>query len=218
MLIGPREASSYHEDMGHVVVAFLIVGALTLKHSLLLGRPLECLSAENFQTAIEAKAPYGDIEQLIQSLRICYPQKTELASQMESDFLKMGREKEFHSLKREIEAASLVSSVEVRSIEKFRSMGSLVGASEQEMGRVVSMATTRGAASMLNNKAKCSKRKDLRSQGPVEVRDQDSIGWCYAFAAADLLSYRTGKMVSASDIALTYNDTLVNWAQKRMYA
>jgi C1A family cysteine protease len=38
------------------------------------------------------------------------------------------------------------------------------------------------------------------------VRDQDSIGWCYAFAAADLISHKVGKKVSATDIANGYND------------
>lgn len=38
------------------------------------------------------------------------------------------------------------------------------------------------------------------------MRDQDSIGWCYAFAAADLISHEIGKNVSAIDIANAYNE------------
>ncbi len=37
------------------------------------------------------------------------------------------------------------------------------------------------------------------------MRDQDTIGWCYAFVAADLISNKIGKEVSAVDIAQTYN-------------
>ncbi len=36
------------------------------------------------------------------------------------------------------------------------------------------------------------------------VRDQGQIGWCYAYVAADLLSYQLGLRVSALDTALTY--------------
>ncbi len=50
------------------------------------------------------------------------------------------------------------------------------------------------------------KNIDMREKmGPV--RDQDSVGWCYAFAAADLLSYKMGQKISAVDVAMTYNDT-----------
>ena len=45
---------------------------------------------------------------------------------------------------------------------------------------------------------------DLREHLPP-VRDQDSIGWCYAFTAADLLSFKLKKNISAVDIALNYN-------------
>ncbi|WP_198295935.1 hypothetical protein [Bacteriovorax sp. Seq25_V] len=37
------------------------------------------------------------------------------------------------------------------------------------------------------------------------MRDQDTIGWCYAFVAADLISSKIGQEVSAVDIAQTYN-------------
>lgn len=37
-----------------------------------------------------------------------------------------------------------------------------------------------------------------------EVRNQDSVGWCYAFAAADMLSFKTGVRVSATDIAVNH--------------
>jgi hypothetical protein len=46
---------------------------------------------------------------------------------------------------------------------------------------------------------------DLRGPRLGPVRDQDSIGWCYAFSAADLLSYRLGERISAADLAVQHN-------------
>jgi hypothetical protein len=39
-------------------------------------------------------------------------------------------------------------------------------------------------------------------------RDQDSIGWCYGFAAADLLSVEAGKPVSASHVSAIFNKSV----------
>lgn len=39
------------------------------------------------------------------------------------------------------------------------------------------------------------------------MRDQDSIGWCYAYTAADMISQRTGKLASAIDLANCYNES-----------
>lgn len=36
-------------------------------------------------------------------------------------------------------------------------------------------------------------------------RDQDSMGWCYAYASADLLSIKTGKAISALDMTIVNN-------------
>ncbi|WP_413560460.1 C1 family peptidase [Bdellovibrio sp. HCB209] len=48
---------------------------------------------------------------------------------------------------------------------------------------------------------------DIRKDMPP-VRNQDSTGWCYAFNAADLASYKLKKNISAADIALENQD---NW-------
>lgn len=44
---------------------------------------------------------------------------------------------------------------------------------------------------------------DLRSEMPP-VRDQQGTGWCYGYAAADLLSHELGENISAVDIAVGY--------------
>lgn len=55
---------------------------------------------------------------------------------------------------------------------------------------------------------------DLRNAQLGDVRDQDSIGWCYAFATADLVSYRLRRKISASDLAVNYNNS---WFINRLF-
>lgn len=55
-------------------------------------------------------------------------------------------------------------------------------------------------------KARCGGEKavDQREKLPP-VRNQGSIGWCYAFSTADLVSYETGENISANHIAQMNN-------------
>ncbi len=65
----------------------------------------------------------------------------------------------------------------------------------------------RGQVSQKNEKNKCQPEVDLRNSVLGPVRDQDSIGWCYAFSASELLTYKLGKKISAADLAMNHNDT-----------
>lgn len=42
-----------------------------------------------------------------------------------------------------------------------------------------------------------------KQMGPI--RNQEDLGWCYAFVAADLVGYKLKKNISAADIAVVYN-------------
>ena len=63
--------------------------------------------------------------------------------------------------------------------------------------------------------SKCS-AVDVRDKNPElkdhfsRPRDQDSIGWCYGFAAADLMSVEAGEPVSASHTSMIYNEKVEN--------
>lgn len=48
---------------------------------------------------------------------------------------------------------------------------------------------------------------DYRSELPP-IRNQGSIGWCYAFSAADLVSHKLQQNISPVDIALSFNNSL----------
>ncbi len=45
---------------------------------------------------------------------------------------------------------------------------------------------------------------DLRGPDLGPVRNQDTVGWCFGFTAADLVSYRIKKRVSAIDVSITF--------------
>ena len=50
---------------------------------------------------------------------------------------------------------------------------------------------------------KCS-TVDLRGPDLGPVRNQDTVGWCFAFTAADLISYRLKKKISAVDVSILF--------------
>ncbi len=63
----------------------------------------------------------------------------------------------------------------------------------------------KGKAASNNRKKSCTYKNNVRP--PIEtVRHQDSVGWCFAFSSADLLSYKYNKKISAVDIAITFNE------------
>jgi len=48
---------------------------------------------------------------------------------------------------------------------------------------------------------------DLRNDKLPQIRDQKNVSWCYAFTAADMLTYtyNLSEMASAADVAINYN-------------
>ena len=62
-----------------------------------------------------------------------------------------------------------------------------------------------GETASISRKKSCTYKNNVRP--PInKVRNQDGIGWCYAFSSADLLSYKYKTKVSAVDIAITFNE------------
>lgn len=91
---------------------------------------------------------------------------------------------------------------------------------ETSNGRTLPMVyETRQNPNRYQNQAKgrqpdCSP-VNLASQFPP-VKDQDGVGWCFAFAASDLASFYTGDNVSSSDTAMEYYDGYQNLNDYRM--
>ncbi|MEK2690377.1 C1 family peptidase [Bdellovibrio sp. GT3] len=116
---------------------------------------------------------------------------------------KQSREKEFSKIKTNLEKASQYG--EIKEHEKdFINYAKKTGNTDYEA--YLSQKKAQGLAAAANEKKSCSP-VDMSKEMPP-IRNQDSVGWCYAFTAADLLSYKMKKNISAADIALQDQD---NW-------
>lgn len=68
-------------------------------------------------------------------------------------------------------------------------------------------------SSVLANEVEC-KNVDLRDSSVVgPVRNQGSLGWCFAYAAADLYGHALKKRISPIDIALSYYQDNPNYSR-----
>ena len=64
-----------------------------------------------------------------------------------------------------------------------------------------------GKINQEKNQKKCTSIDNRNDLFKRNMRMQAGDGWCFAFTAADLLSYKYGKLVSAFDIANTWYET-----------
>ncbi|OFZ16201.1 MAG: hypothetical protein A2Z20_00105 [Bdellovibrionales bacterium RBG_16_40_8] len=106
--------------------------------------------------------------------------------------------------------------IEVNSaLENYKIYAQKLGLNSQDVNAYVSKYKKQGATSAISEKNKCHPKIDLRNNVLGPTRDQDSIGWCGGFAAADLLTYKLGKKISAADLAMNYrdgwSDNLLRW-------
>lgn len=74
------------------------------------------------------------------------------------------------------------------------------------LGRNSSRQRKESCSSIDNRKPPLIREDDELHGQKNRMRNQDSLGWCYAFASADLLSYELGKEISAVDIANAHNN------------
>jgi hypothetical protein len=120
-----------------------------------------------------------------------------------------GYEAELDKAKEQIEHYSKYRDVSPE-IEKFKNYSAKLKADQSEVNKYSSYYTGIGKKSGSSEAKKCQPSVDMRNSALGDVRDQDSVGWCYAFAGSDLLTYKLGKKISPADIAMNNNDGWVN--------
>lgn len=90
--------------------------------------------------------------------------------------------------------------------DAYAAYGKALGYPDGVIQSFISQQKARAEKAYAKEKKTCTAINVSQELGPV--RNQDSIGWCYAFAAADVLSYKLKKKISAADIAVNYNNNL----------
>lgn len=68
-----------------------------------------------------------------------------------------------------------------------------------------------GFASQDREQTLCAPDRNLRNKALGKPWDQGTTKWCYASAAADLLTYKLGKRISPMDVAISYENEF--WGQ-----
>lgn len=131
---------------------------------------------------------------------------------------RQGWEKELAYLTREIPRRSAFRSID-RERTEFRELAERLGKDPLSLvsGERMLAARLKGQA-RTKARAQSCQPVDRRTEILGQPLTQGEISWCYAFAAADLLSHRTGRKVSALSIANSYNQsfTLANaWGRLR---
>ncbi|PIK16128.1 hypothetical protein [Halobacteriovorax sp. JY17] len=142
--------------------------------------------------------------------------KREISSKLQNSFTRLQKNGLKNHLDLMVKEARRVSQFraptwEISEIERVRKkLGVSNPLNSVELWRL----NRNGSRNSQGRKSKCS-NIDNRKPPLVEKRNgkiidkprnQDSIGWCYAFAAADLIGHKIGKKVSAVDIANSFNE------------
>lgn len=118
----------------------------------------------------------------------------------------IGYESALSNIKNKIVDESEIRDVSL-DINEYRRVASLAGKDVKRTEAFIKESKKyqiQGKAAADREKAACGE-VDLRNAALGENRDQDTIGWCYAFSAADLLTYKLGKQISAADLAVGSN-------------
>ena len=125
--------------------------------------------------------------------------------------IKRGWQSEINLLKNEISRVSnyRLPNKELDQLDKFtkklgKNRSQII--SENEIEKIIADS----AEKRERTESDCTDKDNRRPPLNDKVRNQGAIGWCYAYTAADLLSHKTGKLISAVDVANSYNRDIIS--------
>lgn len=116
--------------------------------------------------------------------------------------------KEIASRKYNVLYRKLVADSQFRNVaaeaQGLRALGAEAGVSSVGVQFLINHLVKRGTDAVARERRSCGGHIDYSPRiGPV--RNQDTVGWCYAFALADNMTFITGRRISGAGIATAYN-------------
>lgn len=168
-------------------------------------------TAERIKKSFKDRDVSSDVEYIERTVQMCNVDIAKFGwGRGVFDYWKnTGYEVELERAKEQIEHYSKYRDVSPE-LERFKKFSLKLKIPQNEINKYYSQYLSLGKRSEVNEAKSCQSSIDLRNEALGVVRDQDSVGWCYAFAGADLLTYKLGKKVSAVDLAMKYNDGFIN--------
>lgn len=161
-------------------------------------------SAREVYDAVKKRYKYEDMTDHIDWLTECDRNLPKLLNKKDADeYRQVGLDAQANFLIEKARAASFYrdSKTEINDYLKYVEKNNLTSNKVKNGDLVKDLIE-------MNNEKDFTKPEDcgtvnLKDRFPP-VRNQDSIGWCYAFSSADMLGFKTGYPVSAIDIAVNY--------------
>ncbi len=197
---------------------FLLIFALLFNIKAYAALDCKKINSEDMHRYVEKNYKYEDVSYYIDWLKQCDSSNPKLLSETDADnYKQIGLEVEAEFLFDQASAVSYYgnSKIELDLYLNFIQKHNLKY-NQVKHENSVEEIRTRQKENKTTSPTDC-KDINLKDQFP-NVRNQDSIGWCYAFVAADMMSFKAGFKVSAIDIAVNYTDTeRVSHSKRKIY-
>lgn len=177
-----------------------VVFLLFLTASVPFRAPAEkCQVTRSILPSIKERSQNYDVTNLVNEVRKCRSEYSAAEMAQLDQYYKQGKIAEAQHQLGRLESAAQYRNVskDVARVEQLMREGGGQADIKRLQAALAVGKKNQGAAT------KNCQPVDLRKHfGPP--RNQDSIGWCYAFVAADLVSFKSGFRVSAMDMAVNY--------------
>ncbi|WP_374029751.1 hypothetical protein [Bdellovibrio bacteriovorus] len=163
-------------------------------------RAEKCQVTRSILRSIKERSQHYDVTNLVNEVRKCRSEYSAAEMAQLDQYYKQGKMAEANHQLGRLESAAQYRDVskDVARIEQLLREGGGQADTKRLHAALATGKKNHGAA------AKNCSPVDLRKHfGPP--RNQDSIGWCYAFVAADLVSFKSGFRVSAMDMAVNFS-------------